>query len=298
MDYKLQIFLKVAERLSFSKAAQELHISQPAVTRHIKSLEDYYNQKLFERKGNSIELTRAGSLLFEKGNEIIGIYKGLEFDMNALIDKTEGVLKIAASTTIAQYILPEALALFKKRYPDIKMVLNNANTAQVERNVLDKTADIGFIEGVSRNRELSYKTFLKDEIVLVFYKNHKLFNAKQISLDKLKGTPLVLREEGSGTLEVITSKLKNSGLELSNFKMEVQLGSSESIKSYLKGSEACAFLSVYSVLDELTSGDLGIVDIEDFSIERIFQTIQLQGDHTSIAQVFMNFLEYHYNIKL
>lgn len=296
-DYKLHIFLTVATRLSFSKAAEELHVTQPAITRHIKQLEDHFDQKLFERKGNSIDLTHAGVILLKHCKELFLLHKTLQFDMNALIVKTEGTLRIAASTTIAQYLLPEVLAKFHKKYPKVKVSLLNANTTRVEKDVLDQNVEVGFIEGVTKNRELAYHNFLKDEIVLVVAKGHPLFNGQAIELGDLKKIPLVLREKGSGTLEFIVEALKKSNIPEDDLDVEMRLGSSESIKSYLKDQESAAFLSINTILDELKAGDLGIVDINDFSISRHFNYIQQQGHHAALSQLFLNFIHFHYNLK-
>lgn len=295
-DYKLHIFLTVATRLSFSKAAEELHITQPAITRHIKQLEEHFSQKLFERKGNSIDLTKAGEVLLEHCRELFQKHKVLQFDMNALIDKTEGTLRIAASTTIAQYILPEVLAKFHKKYPKINITLTSANTERVEKDILDRHAEIGFIEGVVQNRELAYRSFLKDEIVLVVAKGHPLFNSQEISVDGIRTLPLVLREKGSGTLDVILNKLKKVHISDADLDIAMHLGSSESIKSYLKDKESAAFLSVNTILDELKTGHLGIVDINNFSIDRHFNYIKKQGHQAALSQLFLNFIHFHYNL--
>jgi len=294
-DYKLHVFFRVATAMSFSRAAEELHITQPAVTRHIKQLEDHFNQKLFERKGNSIELTNAGNVLLKHTKEIFSLHKTLQFDMNALIDKTEGRLRLAASTTIAQYVLPEALAKFHKKYPKVKVTLLNANTANVEKDVLSQHVEIGFIEGSSKNRELSYHHFLKDEIVLVVAKGHSLYNAAAITIEELSAHPLVLREKGSGTLEFILNTLKKNALNEEDLSVEMRLGSSESIKSYIKDQQSMAFLSINTIIEELNSGDLGIVDATGFSIERHFSYIFKQGHHSALSQLFLNFITFHYN---
>ncbi|TXD84075.1 LysR family transcriptional regulator [Subsaximicrobium wynnwilliamsii] len=297
-DYKLQVFLSVAMRLSFSKAAEDLHITQPAITRHIKLLEEHFNQKLFERKGNSIALTKAGDLLVVHSKRLKSLHEALQFDMNALIDKTAGELRISASTTIAQYVLPMVLADFRKKYPKIKISLNSDNTEKVEQNLLQQNAEIGFIEGQSKNRELAYHEFLRDEIVLVVAKGHSLYNAKAITSKNLQSLPMILREKGSGTLEFISNALKAIGIPMTALQVEIHLGSSESIKSYLKDRQSVAFLSVNSVLDELASGDLGIVDVENFSIERPFNIIFKHGHQSSLSQLFLQFIQHHYNINL
>jgi DNA-binding transcriptional LysR family regulator len=297
-DYKLYVFLTVATRLSFSKATEELHITQPAITRHIQQMEGHFGQKLFERKGNSIELTKAGEVLMGHAQGIFRLHKALDYDMNALIDKTEGELRIAASTTIAQYLLPEVLAKFHKKFPKIKLTLLSANTENVERYVLQQQVEIGFIEGQSKNRELYYQSFLKDEIVLVVAKGHSLYNASSITLETLKNLPLVLREEGSGALEFILHALRANGISEVDLKIEMRLGSSESIKSYLKDGQSVAFISINTIVDELKSGELGIVDVDDFKIDRYFSYIHKQGHHSPLSQLFFNYVQYHYNLKL
>jgi len=297
-DYKLHVFLTVATRLSFSKAAEDLHITQPAVTRHIKQLEQHFKQKLFERKGNSIELTHTGHVLAKHSKTIKSLHEALQFDMNALIDKTAGELRIAASTTIAQYVLPRILADFRKKYPKVSISLISDNTAIVEQQLLNQNAEIGFIEGQTKNRELAYHKFLDDEIILVVAKGHALYNSKAISTETLRNLPIILREKGSGTLEIIGNALKEIHIPIASLQVEMYLGSSESIKSYLKDQHSVAFLSVNSVLDELAAGDLGVVDIEEFSIERSFNIVFKHGHQSSLSQIFLNFLQLHYNISL
>ena len=296
LDYKLHVFLIVATRLSFSKAADELHITQPAITRHIKHLEDHFHQRLFDRKGNSISLTTAGELLLKHAKELFHFHKEMQFNMNALIDRTEGVLSIAASTTIAQYILPEILAKFHKQFPGVKVELFSANTEVIEHQILNEEAQIGFIEGQAKNRELSYHPFMNDEIVLVIAKGHHLYEEVSITLAHLKKLSLVLREKGSGTLEFIINALKKTQIDVNDLQVDMHLGSSESIKSYLKAKESVAFLSINTVSNELKSGDLRILDIEDFSIKRTFNYIAKQGYKNELAQVFLNFITHHYNI--
>ena len=294
-DFKLQVFQSVASRLSFSKAADDLHITQPAVTRHIRQIEAHFNQKLFKRKGNSIALTEAGKLLLSHSKLIFQQYEKAEFDMNSLIDKNEGNLRIAASTTIAQYILPEVLAKFHQKFPKIKIHLLNMNTEKVEKSVMNNSVELGFIEGQSKNRELAYQPFLKDEIVLVVDKSHPLAKKNQISTSELKELPLVLREKGSGTREVLLKFFQLNNLEIEDLNIELELGSSESIKSYLSNGHSGSFLSINTVLKELKYGDFYIIDIENLQIKRDFFFIQQQGHHSKLNSVFLKFLQYHYN---
>lgn len=284
--------------MSFSKAAEELHITQPAVTRHIKQLEDHFKQKLFERKGNSISLTHAGTVLLEHTKNILEQHKTLEFDMNALIDRTQGVLSIAASTTMAQYILPEALSKFHQKFPKVQLTLISANTQDVEKKVLDSAVELGFIEGNSKNREISYHPFMKDEIVLVAAKGHALFNKGAIAIKDLHNLSLVLREEGSGSLDIIKQALKEAQVPVEKLNVVIRLGSSESMKTYIQDKRSVAFLSINTILKELKTTELGIIDVEGLSINRNFSYIFKQGHQSPLASLFLNFLKHHYNITL
>ena len=297
-DIKLKIFFTVASRLNFSKAAEELHITQPAVTRHIKQIEAHFKQQLFDRKGNSIELTKAGSLLYKHCKVLFVQYDEMQYDMNSLVNRTEGVLRISASTTLAQYILPTALAKFHHKFPSIQISMASQNTERVENAVLKKIVELGFIEGRSKNREIAYTPFLKDEIVLVVSKGNPLFKKETLSLEELKTIPMVLREQGSGTLQVVQDALHKVGLQVEDLSVEMHLGSSESIKTYLKHSHSAAFLSINTILKEIQSGDLFIVDVEKLNIQRYFYYITSQGHHSALSALFINFLEHQYNNML
>ena len=296
-DFKLKVFYTVATRLSFSKAANELHITQPAITRHIKQIEEHFKQKLFERQGNSIALTKAGKRLLKHCKIIFSQYDELHFDMNSLLERTTGSLNISASTTIAQYVLPGTLAKFHKSFPEVKVSMNSQNTVRVEKAVLNKTIELGFIEGSSKNRELAYHPFMADEIVLVVSRDNPLIRKEQITLKELCKTPLILREQGSGTLQVVLDALEEKAVLYEHLCVEMHLGSSESIKSYLTDKKSAAFLSTNAILKEIKNGELFIIDVEDLSIPRNFHYITLQGHQSSLSSLFLNFISHHYNKK-
>lgn len=296
-DFRLEVFYTVAKRLSFTKAASSLFITQPAVTKHIRELEDQYQNKLFERKGNNIQLTAAGTLLMEHAEELFAIYRTIDFDMNTLINKKEGCLHLGASTTIAQYVIPPLLAGFRKKFPEIQLKMRNGNTEQIEKYLLDKEIEVALVEGRSRHQEIQYTEFIKDEIVLVCGKDHPLAKMPEISAGQLKAYNFVLRERGSGTLEVIDHALKEAGMKLSDLPVEIELGSTESIKSYLLNSDTLAFISIHSLLKELQTGVLRVVDVKGLTIERNFYYIHLKGKADGIAEVFLRYSKQHHNLK-
>lgn len=296
-DFRLEVFYTVAKRLSFTKAAAELYITQPAVTKHIRELEEQYNNKLFDRNGNSIRLTPAGSLLLNHAEALFTTYRAIEFDMNALLQKHKGLLHLGASSTISQYIIAPILAGFKKKFGDIELKLITGNTEQMERALIDKEIELGLVEGRSKNQEISYSDFIKDEIVLVCHKNHPLAKRAELDPSTLTQYNFILREQGSGTRQVIDHALKTVGLRISDLPVEIQLGNTESIKSYLIHSSAVAFLSIHAIARELLSGELRVIEVEGLSITRSFYFIHLQGKPDPIAEKFMRFARLHYNLR-
>lgn len=295
-DFRLKVFDTVAKRLNFTKAATELNITQPAVTKHIKEIERLLNTKLFDRNGTKIKITVSGEILLKYTQKIFNVYRELEFDINQLNQQHKGTLRIGASTTIAQYVLPPLLAAFHKQYEDIKVNLIIQNTEIVEQLLEQKKVDLGSIEGLSKNNSFHYIPFIKDEIVLVARANHPLLKKEYLKIEELLNLPLLMREPGSGTLETIAFALKPLGVNLSNFKTEMQLSTTESIKSYLLHSDCMAFLSVHTLLQELKNNTLSIIDVKNLTIERNFYFIQPQGEQSAIADLFLNFAN-RYNFK-
>ncbi|RRT90959.1 LysR family transcriptional regulator [Empedobacter falsenii] len=295
-DFRLKVFDTVAKRLNFTKAANELNITQPAVTKHIKEIELNLNIKLFERNGTKIKLTKAGEILLKYTEEIFSVYQKMEFEIGQLQEKQKGTLRLGASTTIAQYVLPPILAEFRKRFPEIQLSLVIQNSEKIEDLLANQKIDIGLIEAQIKNRTFHYFPFMKDEIVLVSRQNHSISTKNNIKLDDLKNIPLVFREPGSGTLETIDLALKSKNIKLNELNIEIQLGSTESIKSYVLHSDALAFLSIQSILQELKNQTLTIIDIKNLVIERNFNFIIPEGEQSKLVNLFINFCN-SYNLK-
>ncbi|MCS4302061.1 LysR family transcriptional regulator [Chryseobacterium pennae] len=289
-DYRLKVFHTVASRLSFTKASEELHISQPAVTKHIKEIEVQLSTKLFDRKGTSIQLTQSGKILYEYAEKIRNIYRDLEFEISQINQQHKGKLIIGASTTVAQYILPEILAKFNAYYKDIKIELLTGNTEAISTLLKEEKIDLGIIEGESQSSYFDYKTFKPDEIVLAAKSDHLLAH-KTLQVKDLYQLNLIFREQGSGTLEFIQNRLKEKEINLSELNTVIQLGSSESIKNYLLHSDCMAFLSISTILNELKNNILTVIDIKNFSIERDFHFILPKGEQSELIELFLRFAE-------
>lgn len=295
-DFRLQVFYTVATRLSFTKAAEELFITQPAITKHIHALEQQYQTKLFERRGNSIRLTESGKLLLRYTNQLQIVYNDLEQEMSALNGADKGTLFIGASTTIAQYVLPPLLASFHRQYPQAKVTLTTGNTEAIEQALLRQDLNLGIIEGHSKNKQIKYTAYQKDEIVLAARKNHPLITKKQVTITDLQTYPLLMREQGSGTLEVIHLALKKAGLKSADIAIEMQLDSTEAIKTYLQHSDCLSFISLQALQQELAQQTLVVLPVKDLQIERPFNLIHLHGEPNRLTNLFLKFA-LHYNHK-
>ncbi|RXM44350.1 LysR family transcriptional regulator [Flavobacterium sp. YO64] len=298
MDFRLKVFYTVALRLNFTKAATELYITQPAVSKHIQELEETYKTKLFERNGSKIALTPAGKILLKHTKSIFEIYREIDFEMSSFINERQGLLRLGASTTISQYIISPVLAHFHQKQKDIKVNLLNGNTEQIENALINKEIEIGIVEGQSKNQSIKYIPFLKDELVLVCNSNNPFVKKNEISVSDLKSMKFITRERGSGTLEVIEYALKKAGLKFSDLQIEMQLGSTESIKSYLLNSDCFAFMSIHAVSKELKNKELTVLDVEKLSVERYFYIITLLGKSDSLSELFIQNISNHYNLKL
>lgn len=298
MDFRLKVFYTVALRLNFTKAATELYISQPAVSKHIQELEETYKTKLFERNGSKIALTPAGQILLKHTKNIFEIYREIDFDMSSFINERQGLLRLGASTTISQYLISPVLARFHQKQKDIKVNLLNGNTEQIENALINKEIEIGIVEGQSKNQSIKYIPFLKDELVLVCNTKNPLVKQNEISLEDLKSMKFITRERGSGTLEVIEYALKQLDVKITDLQIEMQLGSTESIKSYLLNSDCFAFMSIHAVDKELKNNELMVLDVENLSVERYFYIITLLGKSDSLSELFIQNISDYYNLKL
>ena len=279
MDFRLKVFHSVACNLSFTKASRELFISQPAISKHIHELEVQYKTPLFERTGSQIRLTRAGEL---------------DFEMNLLTNNFLGDLHLGASTTISQYVLPPVLALFIKMFPDIHVSVLNGNSRDIELALRDGKITLGLVEGTTRQNTMHYIPFMKDELVVVTHVGSKLAAYDELTLEQLCALPVVLRENGSGTLEVLEGTLAKHQIKLSQLNVLLQLGSTESIKLFLENSDALGILSIRAVTRELMAGRLKVIDIEGFKAERTFSFVEPQGQNSGMEESFMRFASQHW----
>lgn len=289
-DFRLKVFRSAARHLSFTKASEELYVSQPSVTRHIRELETEYGQRLFERTGGRLQLTLAGERMLEHVERILEAYSALDYEMKKMSGELGGTLRIGASTTIAQYVLPQALALFSQGRSQTSIYLRNGNTEEIEQSLLAHEIDLGLVEGGSRQRVLNYIPFMKDELVAVVRTDNRLNLPEELSASDLASYPLVLREQGSGTLDVLSAALGARGVPLSSLRSYIHLGSTESIKRFLLYTDSIGFVSIRAVRDELATGKLRLIELHDLSLFREFSVVSRQGNQSGPSADFVDFL--------
>ncbi|MGZ2370288.1 LysR substrate-binding domain-containing protein [Ancylomarina sp. YFZ004] len=290
MDYRDEVFLLVAENLSFSRAAEDLFISQPAVTKHIKELESRLNIALFERKGNKIYLTKAGKLTYSYLKKIKQEYREMEYELGRLNDTFKGTLRIGASSTISQYLIPKVIAAFHKRYPKIELYLLNGNSFDMEQKLIDEEIDLALVENESSQSNIKYMDFLDDEIIVVTGSNSVYSKKKSISVADFQTLPIVLREKGSGTLEVIQKSLAKQDIHIDKLNIFIHLGSTEAIKNFLCEFDGIALVSEKAIEKELRLKEITKLNLKNISLTRKFRIALLQGHEVSSTKLFIEFL--------
>jgi DNA-binding transcriptional LysR family regulator len=290
LDFRLRVFHSVAHNLSFTKASNELFITQPAITKHIRALEEEFGLKLFDRVGNKIILTKAGETLLAYTDQILNLHNEMRFEMSRLKGEPGGILRLGASTTIAQYVIPSGLAKFHERYPDMRLSLISGNTEFIEKRLLKGEIDIGIVEGKPSNSDIRYSSFLNDELVIFTSPENKKAGDTVTASDLVK-LPLVLRERGSGTLEIIELILHQFHINPGDLDVIMFLGSTEAIKSYIRTGNGVGIVSKFALEQELASGIFRKIESPEIKFFRQFYFISPKGPEPSgITKLFINFL--------
>jgi DNA-binding transcriptional LysR family regulator len=229
-DRRLQVFHTVARLLSFTKAAEALHMTQPAVTFQVRQLEEQFNTRLFDRTHNRISLTEAGKRVYEYAHRIFDLYSEMDNAIREMTGDVSGVLMIGASTTIAEYMLPALLGDFKKKYPDVNVQLKVSNSDGIVHMVENNVIDLGVVESPVMNKNLVVDVCRMDQLVAVVSPQHPLAENETVRLETLLEYPYICREEGSGTREVIADYMNGLGIHESQIHLSMELVSPESIK--------------------------------------------------------------------
>ena len=271
-DRRLQVFHTVARLLSFTKAAESLHMTQPAVTFQVRQLEEYFNTRLFDRTHNRISLTDAGKRVYEYADNIFDLYAKMDNAVRDITGEISGVLIIGASTTIAEYMLPSLLGDFKKKYADVNVQLRVSNSDGIVTMVENNDIDLGVVESPVMNKNLVVEECRKDRLVAIVHPDHVLAGNKKVKLKEILEHDYIAREEGSGTREVISEHLANAGLKSADLHVAMELGSPEAIKGAVEAGMGVSIVSEVSIHKELQLGTLVALELSP-SLERPFSFV-------------------------
>ncbi len=272
-DRRLQVFYTVAKLLSFTKAADTLHMTQPAVTFQVRQLEEHFNTRLFDRTHNRVTLTEAGRKAYEYAEEIFELYAEMENSVKELTGDVSGALTLGASTTIAEYMLPSLLSGFTKKYPNIQLRLKVSNTEGIVSMIENSMIDLGIVEGPVTNKNLLVEVCRIDRLVVIVPPEHELADQESISMDELMCYPFICREEGSGTRDVILDYMTKMGLDKNNLNICLELGSPESIKGAVEAGMGVSIVSRATIEKELKLTTLSKLNL-DPQLERAFSFVR------------------------
>ena len=250
-DRRLQVFHTVARLLSFTKAAETLHMTQPAVTFQVRQLEEYFNTRLFDRTHNRISLTEAGKTVFSYADRIFELYSEMENSVREITGEISGALTIGASTTIAEYMLPTLLGDFKEKYPDVAIHLKVSNSEGIVSMVENNTIDLGVVESPVGNKNLVVETCKRDQLVAIVPLGHALSKEHSVTFARLIEFPFICREEGSGTRDVINDYLQQLPQCDASLKIAMELGSPEAVKGAVEAGMGVSVVSRATIQKEL-----------------------------------------------
>jgi DNA-binding transcriptional LysR family regulator len=262
-DRRLKVFHTVAKLLSFTRAAEALHMTQPAVTFQVRQLEENFNTRLFDRTHNKVSLTPTGEKVSEFAERIFDLYTEMENSVRDLTGEISGALTIGASTTIAEYMLPALLGEFKNRYPDINLRLKVSNSEGIVSMVEHNVIDLGVVEAPVSNKNLIVEVCHEDHLVVVVAPNHELLKGNgKVKPVELKKYPFVNREEGSGTREVIMQYLLDENINPADINYSLELGSPEAVKGAVEAGMGISILSRSTIGKELKLNTLAEIQLD------------------------------------
>jgi LysR family transcriptional regulator, low CO2-responsive transcriptional regulator len=281
MDLRdLQVFLSVARHLNFTRAGEEVNLSQPSVSVRMRQLERDLGSKLFEQLGKKIALTEAGKLLVPHAARVIAAMDDARTAIDGQQGLERGSLRIGASTTPGMYLVPHTIAHFKKRYPKIEINLAVKDTLQIEEGVIRNEFDFGFVGGHLAGDEVAVAPWLIDELVLIVPRGHRLASERSVKPKDLANEQFILREQGSATRAVVAAHLRKCRIEA---EAVMEMANPESVKRAVQSGLGIAFISAFAVETELQAKTLFAVKVQDLQIRRELKIVYRKDKHLSPA---------------
>jgi DNA-binding transcriptional LysR family regulator len=289
---QLVTFSTVVRAGSISKAAEALHLTQPAVSQQIRSLESEFGLRLLERSNEGVRPTEAGDILMHYARRMLVLYKGLSEEIENLKENCENLLLVGAGTAIGGYALPCSIYLFREKYPRVSIKLKVSNTQEVLSLLLDRRIQVGLVEGpVPDTPELASAVLAQDELVLIAPPRVPWLQGESVTLDELRQLPLILRESGSGTRKAVTDALGSKGLDLQNLNVIMELNSLDAIKASVEAGRGVSLMSRWAIRKELRTGALRAVRVEGLSFPCCYIALwRPDRNKTPLEKRFLRFL--------
>ncbi|MBI3592930.1 MAG: LysR family transcriptional regulator [Nitrospirae bacterium] len=272
-DHKLKVFCTVAETKSFSKTSEIIHLTQPAVSLQIQALEELYETKVFDRSSSSITLTPAGEVLYKFAKDILALYAELGKEIGKITGLIKGSITVGASTTIGNYVLPSVIADFKRTHPKIKINVLIGNTKKVLDLLNSGVIDFGLVEGETSKHKIKVEPLITDELAFIVPPIHPWAKKKVVSILDITKEPFIIREEGSGTRQMIEKYLASHGIKISDMRIALVLGGTESIKEAVENGMGISIISRWAARKEVKYGSLRLITTKEDKILRDFSLI-------------------------
>lgn len=289
---RLEIFAKVAELGSFSRAAEALFLTQPTISEHVRALEDEVGVQLLDRLGRGATPTRAGQLLLGYAKRMLTLSREAHQALERFQGRMSGELVVGGSTIPGEYVLPALVGQFKAKYPDISISLLIGSTRQVSEWVEEGRVEVGVVGARPASRALDSKELMPDELVVVVPSTHSWAVRHTATLADLQKEPMLMRERGSGSRDAIEHALHEAGISLASLRIVGEMGSTQAIKQAVRAGVGIALISKRAVEDECRAGLLACVKIKDLRVARAFHLVTHRDRTRSpLAQAFLDFVE-------
>jgi len=291
---RLEVFCRVLELHSFTKAGQAVYLSQPTVSEHIRGLEEMLGEKLVDRLGREVLPTPAGKILYRYARNIIQLRDEAIQALKQFKGSLAGQLVIGASTIPGTYILPEFIGSFKVKHSGIQLSLKIADTADIVKGLLDANLELGLVGSKWKDARLELEEIFSDELVLTVYPEHPWAQRDQVDLPELGGQPFILRERGSGTRMVMTQILERHGFDMSRLAVVAEMGSTEAVRQGIKARIGMSILSRRAVAEDLLHHSLVTVELKGVQFSRPFYLIRRRNRQAS--PLCLAFLEHLHSV--
>lgn len=284
----LRVFYTVARLQSFTRAAEALFLTQPGISKHIKALEDYYKNRLFDRLGKKVILTQAGETLYRSVDKIFKLIEGSKAEIDDLTRMKVGDLRIGASVTIGSYLLPEVLNRFQNFHPGIRVTLDIDLNLQIVKQVLDNSVDIGLLGAFVDDERLVVKPFFKDELVVIVPADKSWATRDHIRPLDLLNERFILSRRGSGTRAIIEERLNQEGVTL---KKTIEFGHTEAVKRAVEVGLGISIISKSAILNEEKMGLIRSISLSGVNLERNFYFAYRKDKYlTNLVRTFLQFI--------